>query len=108
MTAVLCTLPTSRWLTVVSFAVGKSSLMSVLGNRETAIPKHIDIYHLTREIAPSEKTALECVMEVDQVRLHLEKEAEELALCTSDGRSLTQHSHAHYVSGEQMASTTMP
>ncbi|KAK2189150.1 hypothetical protein NP493_114g03068 [Ridgeia piscesae] len=63
---------------------GKSSLMSVLGNRETAIPKHIDIYHLTREIEPSEKTALECVMEVDQVRLHLEKEAEELALCTSD------------------------
>lgn len=63
---------------------GKSSLMSVLGNRETNIPKHIDIYHLTRESSPSDKTALECVMEVDQVRLHLEKEAEELALSTSD------------------------
>ena len=59
--------------------------MSVLGNREIGIPKHIDIYHLTRETSPSDKTALECVMEVDQVRLHLEKEAEELALSTSDG-----------------------
>uniref|UniRef100_A0A9J7ZBS6 ATP-binding cassette, sub-family F (GCN20), member 2a n=1 Tax=Cyprinus carpio carpio TaxID=630221 RepID=A0A9J7ZBS6_CYPCA len=43
---------------------GKSMLLSAIGHREVPIPEHIDIYHLTREMAPSEKTALECVMEL--------------------------------------------
>jgi ATP-binding cassette subfamily F protein 2 len=30
-------------------------------------------------MSPSEKTALQCVMEVDAERIHLEKEAERLA-----------------------------
>ena len=60
----------------------------MIANREIFIPKHIDIYHLTREMDPSEKSALECVMEVDQVRLQLEKEAEDLALSTSDGKAI--------------------
>lgn len=63
---------------------GKSSLLSVLGNREVPIPEHIDIFHLQREMAPSDKTALECVMEVDSTRLYLEKEAEELAVKADD------------------------
>lgn len=54
-------------------------LLSAIGHREVPIPEHIDIYHLTREMAPSEKTALECVMEVDEQRIMLEKEAERLA-----------------------------
>lgn len=54
-------------------------LLSAIGHREVPIPEHIDIYHLTREMAPSEKTALECVMEVDEERIKLEKEAEKLA-----------------------------
>lgn len=54
-------------------------LLSAIGHREVPIPEHIDIYHLTREMAPSEKTALQCVMEVDGERLKLEKEAERLA-----------------------------
>lgn len=54
-------------------------LLSAIGHREVPIPEHIDIYHLTREMAPSEKTALQCVMEVDQERIMLEKEAERLA-----------------------------
>ncbi|XP_072029313.1 ATP-binding cassette sub-family F member 2-like [Amphiura filiformis] len=58
---------------------GKSSLMYAIGNREVPIPEHIDIFHLTREMAASDKTALECVLEVDEERLKLEKEAEELA-----------------------------
>lgn len=58
---------------------GKSSLLSVLGNREVPIQDHIDIFHLTREIPASTKTALECVMEVDAERILLEKQAEELA-----------------------------
>ncbi|CAD7087439.1 unnamed protein product [Hermetia illucens] len=57
---------------------GKSSLLSVLGNREVPIPEHIDIFHLTREIPASTKTALQCVMEVDEERIKLEKLADEL------------------------------
>lgn len=54
-------------------------LLSAIGHREVPIPEHIDIYHLTREMAPSEKTALQCVMEVDEERIKLEREAERLA-----------------------------
>lgn len=54
-------------------------LLSAIGHREVPIPDHIDIYHLTREMAPSEKTALQCVMEVDEERIKLEREAERLA-----------------------------
>uniref|UniRef100_A0A3B4DAL7 ATP-binding cassette sub-family F member 2 n=1 Tax=Pygocentrus nattereri TaxID=42514 RepID=A0A3B4DAL7_PYGNA len=58
---------------------GKSMLLSAIGHREVPIPEHIDIYHLTREMPPSEKTALQCVMEVDEARIQLEREAERLA-----------------------------
>lgn len=60
---------------------GKSTLLSVLGNREVPIPDAIDIFHLTREMPASTKTALECVMEVDEERVRLEKLAEELVEC---------------------------
>lgn len=63
---------------------GKSSLLAVLGNREVPIPDHIDIFHLTREIPASSKSALQCVMEVDEERLKLEKLAEELATKEDD------------------------
>merc|ERR1712142_531016 len=59
---------------------GKSTLMSTISNRECPIPAHVDIFHVTREIARSTKSALECVMEVDEERIRLEAEAEELAL----------------------------
>lgn len=59
---------------------GKSTLMSTISNRELPIPDFVDIFHVSREIAPSNKTALECVMEVDEEKHRLEKEAEELAL----------------------------
>jgi len=63
---------------------GKSALLSALGRREVPIPDHIDIYHLTREIPASEKSALQCVMEVDEQKTKLEKLAEELAHCEDD------------------------
>lgn len=59
-------------------------MLSVLGNREVPIQDHIDIFHLTREIPASSKTALECVMEVDAERILLEKQAEELATREDD------------------------
>ena len=53
--------------------------MSALERREVPIPDHIDIFHLRREMAPSEKTALESVMECDLERIRLERESEALA-----------------------------
>lgn len=64
---------------------GKSTMLSVIGSREIPIPKHFDIYHLTREIEASDKTALQCVYEVDEERMRLEKEAEELAQHGDEG-----------------------
>ncbi|MCL4128825.1 UNVERIFIED_CONTAM: hypothetical protein GTU68_017517 [Idotea baltica] len=58
---------------------GKSTLLAALANREVPIPDHIDIFHLSREMPASDKTALQCVKEVDQERVMLEKLAEELA-----------------------------
>ncbi|ODM89436.1 ATP-binding cassette sub-family F member 2 [Orchesella cincta] len=63
---------------------GKSTLLAVCGNREVPIPDHIDIYHLTREIPASDKSALQCVMEVDEERIRLEKLAEELVQYEDD------------------------
>lgn len=63
---------------------GKSTLLSVLGNREVPIPDHIDIFHLTREMPASDKTALQCVMEVDEERVRLERLAEQLASADDD------------------------
>lgn len=68
---------------------GKSSLLSCLGNREVPIPSHIDIFHLNREMPASSKTALECVMEVDEERIKLEKMAEEL-MANEDDESQDQ------------------
>ncbi len=50
------------------------------------IPQHVDIFHLTREMPPSDKTALQCVIEVAEEKMRLEKEAEALAVMESDGR----------------------
>uniref|UniRef100_A0A2I3FQZ0 ABC transporter domain-containing protein n=1 Tax=Nomascus leucogenys TaxID=61853 RepID=A0A2I3FQZ0_NOMLE len=47
--------------------IENSMLLSAIGKREVPIPEHIDIYHLTRGMPPSDKTPLQCVMEVDNV-----------------------------------------
>lgn len=59
---------------------GKSTLFAAIKNKELPIPQHTDIFLLQREMEPSDKTALECVMEVDEERIRLETEAEDLAL----------------------------
>ena len=57
---------------------GKSTLLAAIGRREIPIPDHIDIYHLTREISPCDKTAIQAVLDVDEERAKLEKLAEDL------------------------------
>ena len=83
---------------------GKSSLLSALGNREVPIPDHIDIYHLQREIAPSDKTAVQCVMDVDAERVRLEHEAEQLSTMASDGTSSVSSVHIAALTRECWAS----
>lgn len=63
---------------------GKSTLLSVIGRREVPIQESIDIYHLTREIAPTDKTALEAVLDVDQEKARLEALADELVANEDD------------------------
>ena len=65
--------------------VGKSSLLSAIENREIPIPEHVDIYHLRREMPPSEKTALQAVCDVDKERIKLEHESEVLATKDDQG-----------------------
>ncbi|XP_074596859.1 ATP-binding cassette sub-family F member 2 isoform X2 [Brevipalpus obovatus] len=63
---------------------GKSTLLSTIGRREIPIPDQIDIFHLTREMPPSNKTALQAVLDVDEERARLEKLAEELVQYDDD------------------------
>lgn len=63
---------------------GKSTLLSVIGRREVPIQDCIDVYHLSREIAPTDKSALEAVLDVDKERQRLETLANELVLCEDD------------------------
>lgn len=72
-------------LIILSFS-GKSTLLAVVGNREVPIPDHIDIFHLSREMPASDKSALQCVMEVDEERVRLEKLAETLVMNEDDGK----------------------
>jgi len=69
---------------------GKSTLMKALGARAVPIPSGIDIFHLKEEIEPSDISAIDAVMSVDEERERLEKEAENLnnalsALAEEDG-----------------------
>lgn len=58
---------------------GKSTMFAAIAAKEIPIQDHIDIFYLTREMPASDKTALQCVMEVDEERNRLEKLADELA-----------------------------
>jgi len=58
---------------------GKSTFMKALGARAVPIPRGIDIFFLKEEVESSDTmTALEAVMSVDEERLRLEKQADEL------------------------------
>jgi len=53
-------------------------MLATLGNREVPIPDHIDSFHLQHEAPSCDKTPLEFVLEVDDERHRLEKEAEHI------------------------------
>nr|UOU03350.1 ATP-binding cassette subfamily F2 [Brachionus rubens] len=60
---------------------GKSTILTAIAKKEIPIPPHVDIFHLSREIPATNKTALEAVLEADEEIESLEKEAENLAHC---------------------------
>ncbi|GAM22155.1 hypothetical protein SAMD00019534_053300 [Acytostelium subglobosum LB1] len=63
---------------------GKSTFLQCLAIRELPIPKHIDIFHLSEEAYPSERTALESV--IDDVEKEVKRlEAEEERLLVEEG-----------------------
>ena len=66
---------------------GKSTILFSISNRDIPIPNHVDIYHLSREIQATNKTALQAVLEADETLMNLEREAERLSQCT-DNESL--------------------
>ena len=51
---------------------GKTNLLQVLANREVPVPDHMDLYHLHQEAAPTDRTALESVVD------HVKKEVTRL------------------------------
>lgn len=72
---------------------GKSTLLKALGARAVPIPRSIDIFFLDQEVEPSDTiTALEAVMSVDEERLRLEHQAEELNHLLTDLASATDPS----------------
>lgn len=57
---------------------GKSTLLDCIGAREIPIPGQVDIYHVVSEVEASDETALECVMSVDEERVKLEDELQQI------------------------------
>eukprot|EP00045_Choanoeca_perplexa_P007854 m.72300 g.72300 ORF g.72300 m.72300 type:complete len:612 (+) comp14249_c0_seq2:119-1954(+) len=55
---------------------GKTTLLSAIAEQDVKVPKHLDIFFLKKEIDPTEMTALEAVLDVDDERKRLEAEAE--------------------------------
>jgi len=58
---------------------GKSTFLTTLASRELPIPDHIDIFHLDEEAEPSDRTALQAVVDVVQKQVEtLEALSEEI------------------------------
>jgi len=58
--------------------IGKSTLLKMIANGSLVIPKHISILFVEQEVIGDETTALEAVLESDEVRTRLLKEEKEL------------------------------
>ena len=79
-----------------------------MGKREIDIPDHIDTYLLDREIEASDTTALEAVMKVDDEKIRLEKEAEQLLAVSQDDPEAQLRLEDVYERCASMWHTTIP
>eukprot|EP01116_Phalansterium_solitarium_P000001 TRINITY_DN0_c0_g1_i1.p1 TRINITY_DN0_c0_g1~~TRINITY_DN0_c0_g1_i1.p1 ORF type:complete len:590 (-),score=278.29 TRINITY_DN0_c0_g1_i1:433-2202(-) len=58
---------------------GKTNFLECLANREVPIPDHMDLYHLCTEAEPSDRTALEAVVDaIKEEMAMLQKKEEEI------------------------------
>ncbi|GIL89573.1 hypothetical protein Vretimale_1869 [Volvox reticuliferus] len=62
---------------------GKSNFLKCIAKREVPIPDHLDIYHLDQEAEPSERTALQAVIDHIQAELTRLHALEEEIMTTS-------------------------
>ena len=58
---------------------GKSTLLNCIASCEIALPDHIDVYHVSSEVAASEISAIDCVLQVESERVKLEEKAQNLS-----------------------------
>lgn len=64
--------------------IGKSTLLRMIANKSLVIPKHISILFVEQEVIGDETTALEAVLQSDEVRCSLLKEEKELLNSTEE------------------------
>lgn len=68
--------------------VGKSTLLRAVASRMVPIPKNIDVYYVESAIEPSDKSAIESVLEVNEETRELNEEVDQLTeLLGADGVS---------------------
>jgi ATP-binding cassette subfamily F protein 2 len=69
----------ARYGLIGSNGSGKSQFLQSLAHREVPIPEHIDIFLLDHEAEPSDRTALQCVIDDAQAEVkRLELEADRI------------------------------
>lgn len=61
---------------------GKSTMLAAIARKEVPIPESVSVFHLSREIAATDMSAIDAVLEAEEEIAKLEFEAEKLALCT--------------------------
>lgn len=64
--------------------IGKSTLLRMIDNKSLVIPKHISILFVEQEVIGDDTSALEAVLESDEVRCSLLKEEKELLNSTDE------------------------
>jgi len=80
----------NRYGLIGSNGCGKSTLLQALAEQDIPLQPHIDIFYLSQEMPPSDKTPLDCVQEVDKERTMLEDEASRLMVDDPENERLLQ------------------
>lgn len=65
--------------------LGKTTLLKMLASRNLRVPAHISILHVEQEVAGDEVTALQSVLETDEVREALLREEKSLNARIANG-----------------------
>merc|ERR1712212_1408509 len=80
----------NRYGLIGSNGCGKSTLLQALAEQDIPLQPHIDIFYLSREMPPSDKTPIDCVQVVDKERTMLEDEAAKMMVDDPENERLLQ------------------